>query len=173
VLVVGPDGQPLGPGELGEFVIRGPHVMTGYWRRDSQTDERFPPTADGGRELRTGDFGWLDEDGYLYVDGRRDDVYKERGFRVSTVEIEAAAHKVPGVRLAVVIPPSRSTRPHAVLVVSGPITREKLVRGLRKEIEPFKVPHQCLILDEIPLSNNGKIDQKAVAELVEAHASVQ
>jgi len=130
VLVVDPDGEPLRPGELGEFVVRGPHVMAGYWRRESLTAERFPATADGGRELRTGDFGRLDEDGYLYVEGRRDDVYKERGFRVSTAEIEAAAHELPGVRLAVVLPPRATARPHAVLGVSGSSTPKDVMRDL-------------------------------------------
>ncbi|MFL6123902.1 hypothetical protein [Actinophytocola sp.] len=101
----GSSGRPL-PGTSVRVVVRtapsaapvrsasGPHVMAGYWRREELTRTRF---RDG--ELRTGDYGWLDEDGYVYVQGRRDDVYKERGLRVSTTEIEAAAAALPGVAL--------------------------------------------------------------------------
>jgi acyl-coenzyme A synthetase/AMP-(fatty) acid ligase len=157
VRVLGPDGAELGPGEVGELVVSGPHVMAGYWRREELTRTRF-----GGRELRTGDYGWLDEDGYVYVQGRRDDVYKERGFRVSTTEIEAAAAEVPGVALAAVLPPS-AARPRAVLVVAGSVPARAVLDGLRNLIEPFKVPHSCQVVARIPLSANGKVDRIALA----------
>jgi acyl-CoA synthetase (AMP-forming)/AMP-acid ligase II len=162
VRVLGPDGAELRPGEVGELVVRGPHVMAGYWRREEMTRLRFHPDGAGGRELRTGDYGWLDEDGYVYVQGRRDDVYKERGFRVSTTEIEAAAAEVPGVRLAAVLPPSED-RPRAVLVVAGSVPAGAVLDGLRTLIEPFKVPHTCHVLEQLPLSANGKVDRKALA----------
>jgi acyl-coenzyme A synthetase/AMP-(fatty) acid ligase len=157
VRVLGPDGAELAPGEVGELVVRGPHVMAGYWRREELTRTRF---RDG--ELRTGDYGWLDEDGYLYVQGRRDDVYKERGFRVSTTEIEAAAAEVPGVALAAVLPPS-ADRPRAVLVVAGAVPGNAVLEELRNLIEPFKVPHRCHVVERIPLSANGKVDRVALA----------
>ncbi len=161
VRVLGPDGAELRPGEVGELVVRGPHVMAGYWRREELTRTRFQPVG-GGRELRTGDYGWLDEDGYVYVQGRRDDVYKERGFRVSTTEIEAAATEVPGVALAAVLPPS-ADRPRAVLVVAGSMPAGAVLDELRNLIEPFKVPHSCHVVARIPLSANGKVDRAALA----------
>ena len=166
VVVTGPDGELLAPGGFGEFVVRGPHVMSGYWRREDLTAERFRFAEDGTRELRTGDYGWIDEDGYLHVDGRRDDIYKERGFRVSTTEVEAAAHHLPGVRGAAVVPPGDTTGPHAVLVVAGPVKPRDVLRDLRKEIEPFKVPRECVVLDALPLSGNGKVARAELARLL-------
>ncbi|MFI5775865.1 class I adenylate-forming enzyme family protein [Nocardia sp. NPDC051570] len=164
VAVLGPDDAVLPPGEIGEFVVRGPHVMAGYWRRAEQTERCFGLTDDGRRFLRTGDFGRLDSDGYLYVDGRRDDVYKERGHRVSVLEIEAAVREVPGVRSAAVVPPGADA--HAVLVVSGPVTAAEVLARLRTLIEPYKVPRRCVVIGEMPLTGNGKVDRAAVAELI-------
>lgn len=162
VHVVGPAGAELPPGEVGELVVRGPHVMAGYWRRDEATGRRFGRAPDGRRELRTGDFGWLDPEGYVYVQGRRDDVYKERGFRVSTTEIEAAAVEVPGVRMAAVLPPG-TDRTRATLVVTGSVAGGTVLDELRQRIEPFKVPHVCHVIEHIPLSANGKVDRAALA----------
>lgn len=161
VVVVDDRGLPLPPGHVGEFVVRGRHVMAGYWRRAELTRERFPQPG----ELRTGDYGWMDSDGYLYVEGRRDDVYKERGFRVSATEIEASAHGIEGVRHAAVVPPSGDRA--AVLFVVGEVSAEDVVAGLRRRIEPYKIPRRCLVVDAIPLNHNGKVDKKALAAEVE------
>lgn len=160
VVVVDETGLPLPPGHVGEFVVRGRNVMAGYWRRPELTRERFPRPG----VLRTGDFGWKDSDGYLYVEGRRDDVYKERGFRVSATEIEAAAHGVDGVRQAAVVPPRDDHG--AVLFVVGEVTADHVVDGLRRGIEPYKIPRRCLVVDEIPLNHNGKVDKKALVTLL-------
>lgn len=166
VFVRGPAGERLPAGETGEFVVRGPHVMPGYWRREDLTADRFPLAPDGTRELHTGDYGRLDEDGYLYVDGRRDDIYKERGFRVSTTEVEAAAQAVPGVRLAAVVPPRDSPDSYAVLVVTGDVRPRAVLSDLRSRIEPYKVPRECVVVDEIPLSGNGKVARAALAAML-------
>ncbi|RDI67403.1 class I adenylate-forming enzyme family protein [Nocardia pseudobrasiliensis] len=166
VVVLDPGDIELPPGEIGEFVVRGPHVMAGYWRRAEQTERCFGDTTDGRRFLRTGDFGWLDADGYLYLDGRRDDVYKERGHRVSVLEIEAAVREVPEVRSAAVVPPGPDT--HAVLVVSGPVIAAEVLTRLRALIEPYKVPRRCVVIETMPLTGNGKVDRAAVAELIGA-----
>lgn len=75
--------------------------MPGYWRVPEQTARAFRGDPVTGRpRLHTGDYGRLDGDGYLYFEGRRDDMFKRKGIRMSTVEIEAAALDVPGVRAA-------------------------------------------------------------------------
>jgi len=107
LLITGDDGRPLAAGQVGEIVVRGPHVMSGYWRAPQLTAQRFrrdPVT--GVMSLHTGDYGRLDADGYLYFEGRRDDMFKRSGLRVSALEIEAAACDVPGVRAAAVLPPA-------------------------------------------------------------------
>ncbi|MFC6093990.1 class I adenylate-forming enzyme family protein [Saccharothrix lopnurensis] len=154
------EGRRLPPGELGELVVRGPNVMAGYWRRPELSARRFHLAEGLFPELRTGDYGRLDEDGYVYFDGRRDDIYKQRGFRVSATEVEAATRRVPGVESAVVLPPD-GDRP-AVLVVVGRVTADEVTALLKDEIEEFKIPHRCVVASSLPLTGNGKVDRKAL-----------
>ncbi|UBU17403.1 class I adenylate-forming enzyme family protein [Nonomuraea gerenzanensis] len=159
VTIVDAEGRPLPAGEVGEIVVSGPHVMNGYWNQEELTADRFRPSG-----LRTGDFGHLDPDGYLYVEGRRDDVYKQSGFRVSATEVEAAALELPGVRMAVVLPP-KADGGDAVLVVTGDTEPALVRKGLAHRLEQFKVPKRCVVLDELPLNQNGKIDKKLLATI--------
>ncbi|MCY9787250.1 acyl--CoA ligase [Nocardiopsis sp. EMB25] len=166
IFVIGPDGERLPSGETGQIVVRGPNVMAGYWRREELTAERFHRRDGLFPELRTGDYGWVDEDGYLYFDGRRDDIYKERGFRVSATEVEAAAHRVEGVDSAIVLPPADG-RPAQLAVISS-IPKEEVLERMRQEIEEFKVPRICVRLDDLPTNGNGKIDRARLADLISA-----
>ncbi|MDI3408213.1 class I adenylate-forming enzyme family protein [Streptomyces cavernicola] len=165
VVVVDDAGDPLPCGEIGEITVRGPHVMSGYWRRPELNAERFPRRDGLFPELRTGDYGWLDDEGYLYFSGRRDDLYKERGFRVSATEVEAAAHRIPEVVSAAVLPP-REKKP-ALLAVVTDLASDEVLGRMRDELEEFKIPRRCVVLEVLPLSRNGKVDRKELARLVE------
>lgn len=162
-------GERLPPGEIGQFVVRGPHVMAGYWRRPELTAERFHRAEGLFPELRTGDYGWMDEEGYVYFSGRRDDLYKERGFRVSCTEVEAAARRIPQVSAAAVLPP-QDGKP-ALLAVVSELRTDELLALMREQIEPFKVPRRCARLPELPVNGNGKVDRRRLASLVSADAS--
>jgi acyl-CoA synthetase (AMP-forming)/AMP-acid ligase II len=165
VFTIDADGRRLPAGEVGEIVVRGPNVMAGYWRRPELTAQRFH-RADGlFPQLRTGDYGWLDEDGFLYFAGRRDDVYKENGFRVSATEVEAAAHRVTGVDGAAVLPPGADGE-GATLFVRTELEPHEVLDRLRTELEAFKVPHICLVVPEIPLTRNGKIDRAELSRML-------
>ncbi|MER5878487.1 class I adenylate-forming enzyme family protein [Streptomyces sp. NPDC001910] len=166
--VIDDEGRRLPPGETGQIVVRGPHVMAGYWRRPELDAERFH-RADGlFPELRTGDYGWVDADGYLYFSGRRDDLYKERGFRISATEVEAVAHRVEGVTSAAVLTPT--DRRGAVLVVIGDdgLEPDAVREQMREHIEPFKIPRRCLRANTLPTNGNGKVDRKKLAAWVES-----
>jgi acyl-CoA synthetase (AMP-forming)/AMP-acid ligase II len=165
VTVVDESGRPLPPGEIGELVVRGPHVMAGYWRRPEETARRFPRVEGLFPELRTGDYGWLDQDGYLYFAGRRDDIYKQRGFRVSATEVEAAACRIPGVRAAALIPPADDGA-GATLFVAGDLTDAELHMKLRDELEDFKLPSRCVVLDDLPLTPSGKVAKPALGAML-------
>jgi acyl-coenzyme A synthetase/AMP-(fatty) acid ligase len=102
--------------------------MAGYWRAPDLTRARF---RDG--LLYTGDQCRLDEDGHLYFAGRTDDIYKQQGFRVSAIEVEAAALDIPRVELAAVLPPNGDGG--ARLLVTGEITRTELARELAARLE--------------------------------------
>ncbi|MBF6049575.1 AMP-binding protein [Streptomyces sp. NRRL B-1677] len=170
VFVIGEDGRRKPPGEVGEIVVRGPNVMAGYWRRPELTAQRFHRVEGLLPQLHTGDYGWVDEEGFLYFDGRRDDIYKENGFRVSATEVEAAARRVPGVSAAAVLPPQGAT-PALLFAVSEPAAGEptpaEVLQGMREQIEEFKIPRRCLIVAALPLTGNGKVDRKALAALTQ------
>jgi acyl-CoA synthetase (AMP-forming)/AMP-acid ligase II len=169
VIIADEDG-PLPAGQIGQIVIRGPHVMAGYWRRPEETARRFHRAAGLFPELRTGDYGWLDDEGYLYFAGRRDDIYKSRGFRVSATEVEAAAMRVPGVDSAAVLPPDGS-RPATLIAVTR-LSGAELAAALRAELEDFKIPERCAVVSALPLNGNGKVDKRSLAASLKETASV-
>jgi acyl-CoA synthetase (AMP-forming)/AMP-acid ligase II len=140
--------------------------MAGYWRRPDLNAERFPRAEGLFPELRTGDYGWLDDEGFLYFSGRRDDLYKERGFRISATEVEAAAHRVEGVTSAAVLPPA-GRRGAVLFVVGDGISADAVRERMRQHIEPFKIPRRCVRTDALPTNGNGKVDRKKLAALAE------
>lgn len=165
VRVLAEDGSELPTGATGEIVVEGPHVMPGYWRAPEVTARTFRTSRTGEPRLHTGDFGHLDEDGFLYYEGRRDDMFKRRGVRMSTIEIEAAAADIPGVRAAVAVPPD-GARDLAVFV-EGEIAPHIVLRELSLRLELAKVPATCQVLDELPLTQHGKHDRKQLTRLLE------
>ncbi|MFJ6610142.1 class I adenylate-forming enzyme family protein [Streptomyces sp. NPDC091289] len=167
VLVVDPEGAEVRPGDEGEIIVRGPHLMAGYWLSEELTAARFARRPDGTAELRTGDFGWMDREGFLYVRGRTDDIYKQNGFRVGAIEVECAALAVPGVTEAAVLPPS-GDRPACLFLVTGR-TRAEFLRDLNDRLEQYKVPPMVSILPELPVTAHGKTDRGRLAELAGGH----
>ncbi|MER6917174.1 AMP-binding protein [Streptomyces sp. NPDC000594] len=159
VLSLDDDGRPLPPREIGELCVRGPHVMAGYWRAPEPTALRFRhDPVSGVVTLHTGDYGWLDEDGHVYFQGRRDDLFKRRGSRMSSVEIEAATLDIDGVREAALLVPEEDR--DMVLFVTGELTAEQVLGRLGERLEAAKVPDLCRVLDALPLTPNGKTDRK-------------
>ena len=159
VAIVDPDGTPLPPGRTGEIVVRGPNVMAGYWRAPEATARTFRKEArTGGVVLHTGDYGFLDEDGYLYFEGRRDDMFKHKGVRMSTIEIEAAALDISGVRGAVAVPPENGGQ--LTICVATDLAPSVVLRELAVRLEAAKVPTVCHVMERIPLTPNGKYQRK-------------
>jgi len=165
VLIVDANCDELAVGQVGEIVVTGPHVMPGYWRAEELTARTFRRGARGELRLHTGDYGRLDEDGYLYFDGRRDDMFKRKGIRMSTLEIEAAALDIPGVRAAGAIPPSEHR--DLALCVQTDLEPHAVLRELAQRLEPAKVPATCHVIEEFPLTAHGKNATKELALLVE------
>ncbi|MFI1019117.1 AMP-binding protein [Streptomyces sp. NPDC020965] len=160
------DGTLLPPGEPGEITVTGPHVMAGYWRAPEITARAYRrDETTGAMRLHTGDYGHLDEDGFLYFGGRRDDMFKRKGTRMSTVEIEAAALDIPGVTAAVALPPT-ATRDLALCVASD-LEPHDVLRSLAERLEPAKVPATCRIVNDFPLTLNGKSERKQLARLLD------
>jgi acyl-CoA synthetase (AMP-forming)/AMP-acid ligase II len=155
VVILDDAGRPQPAGQTGEIVVGGPHVMPGYWRAPAITARTFRRDERTGRVwLHTGDYGHLDDDGYLYFEGRRDDMFKHKGARVSTLEIEAAAMDIPGIRGAVVTPPANGS--DLEICVATELSPHTVLRELAARLESAKVPAVCHVVDEIPLTLNGK-----------------
>jgi len=166
VLILDPEGHEVPAGDLGEIVAVGPHVMAGYWQEpviSARTFRADPVT--GERRLHTGDYGHVDADGYLYFQGRVDDMFKRKGIRMSTLEIEAAAMDIPGVRAAGVVPPA-GERDLAICVETD-LAPTTVLRELAQRLEPLKVPALCHVVSEFPLTAHGKNATKDLAALLD------
>jgi amino acid adenylation domain-containing protein len=159
--VVDENGRRLPAGEIGELVVRGPHVMAGYWRARQLSEGKFRRDEFGAPLLFTGDQCRVDADGYLYFEGRVDDIYKQRGYRVSAVEVESAAVEIPAVRGAALLTPTAERQ--SLLVVAGDLTASMVIDELGCRLEEYKLPRHCVVLDELPLGPTGKVDKRALA----------
>jgi acyl-CoA synthetase (AMP-forming)/AMP-acid ligase II len=157
ITVRGDHDEQLPVGEVGQIVVHGPHVMAGYLGAPELTQRRF-----AAQTLHTGDFGHLDEQGNLYFHGRRDDIVKRRGVRLSTLEIEAAAEDVPGVSSAAAVFCQHDESLY--VAVTGVVTAAQVHSGLEARLEPGKRPDRCVVLDQMPTNGTGKTDRAAVAE---------
>lgn len=170
ILVVRPDGTTCEPGEEGELVHRGALVGMGYWNDPDRTAERYRPVHHPGQEWRTpelavwsGDTVVADEEGFLYFVGRRDDMIKTSGYRVSPTEIEEAAFATGLVRDAVAVGVDDASIGQRVVLVAAPtrpqLDADELTRALRKLLPLYMLPSQIVARDDLPRSPNGKYDR--------------
>jgi acyl-CoA synthetase (AMP-forming)/AMP-acid ligase II len=161
-------GKRLGPGEVGELVVRGRHVMRGYWGDPRATAERFPPgPLPGERVCRTGDLFRMDEDGFFYFVGRKDDIIKTRGEKVSPKEVENVLYRLPGIREAAVIgvpDPVLGQAIKAYVVLNGAaLTEADILRHCREYLEELMVPRFVEFRPELPKTGSGKIRRAELA----------
>lgn len=156
-----PDGAELPAGESGEIWLKSPTLIRGYWGKPEETAAVF---SDGW--LRTGDVGYLDEDGFLYVEDRLKDMILRAGENVYSAEVEAAIYEHPGVYEAAVfgIPHPRLGEEVAAVVVGKEaeageaLTEASLKDHLSTRLAPFKVPTRIAIVDhQLPRNAAGKI----------------
>lgn len=158
------DGNALAPGETGEIVLRSPATMVSYWNNPDAT----AATVIGGW-LHTGDAGWIDEDGYLFLCDRIKDMIIVCGENVFPAEVENAIVAHPAVREAAVIgvpDDKRGEAVHAFVVVhqGHSVTSRELTRFLRERVAPFKMPAKFEFIDYVPRNATGKILHRQLRE---------
>ena len=142
--------EPVAPGGIGEFLVRATQNTTSEW-------------------LRTGDSGWQDDEGYLFVSGRLSDTINRGGEKFGPVEVEEAIRSHPGVvDVGVVGIPDRDLgeRVGAVVVVAEPTSAESLVNYCASLLASFKVPEYLVFAPELPFSALGKLDRQALRALL-------
>jgi acyl-CoA synthetase (AMP-forming)/AMP-acid ligase II len=173
ILVLRPDGTPCGPGEEGELVHRGALVGLGYWNDPVRTAERYRPVSHPGQEWRTpemavwsGDTVVADEEGFLYFVGRKDEMIKTSGYRVSPTEVEEAAYSTGLVRDVVAFGVPDPTLGQRIALAATPtgsaLNTDELISAMRQLLPLYMVPSQIEVRHELPRSPNGKFDRKLI-----------
>jgi long-chain acyl-CoA synthetase len=167
VRLVGPDGQPVAAGEVGELWVRGPHVMKGYYRAPEETAKAI--NAEGW--FNTRDLARL-EDKNLFVMGRTKELIVRFGFNVYPAEVEAVLNAHPAVLRSAVI--GQTTEKSAgeeviafVQITPGsPVTTSDLARHAAQHLAPYKLPSHIFLVPEMPLTPTGKIVKDELAKMV-------
>jgi long-chain acyl-CoA synthetase len=157
-------GNDLGLNQTGEICVRGPQVMRGYWNRPDETEKVMLP--DGW--LRTGDIGYIDDKGFVFLQDRKKDMILVSGFNVYPNEVEEVAVTHPGVLevAAVAQADERSGEVVALFVVKKDptLTAEQVLEHCRKELTGYKVPKHVYFKNDLPKTNVGKILRRALRD---------
>ncbi|HAK95865.1 MAG TPA: hypothetical protein DCM87_12945 [Planctomycetes bacterium] len=160
--VLRPDGTEAPPREVGELVARGPNIMSGYLNAPEKTAEVLRPEG-----LWTGDMAWRDEDGFLFIAGRKRDIIKTGGNRVSPQEVEEAVLRLDGVLECAVVGVPDPLFGEAVSATIVPregtaLSAKSVRQSLRATLEPFKIPSRIEFVAGLPKTAAGKTDKDAI-----------
>jgi acyl-CoA synthetase (AMP-forming)/AMP-acid ligase II len=158
VRIAGPDGREVDHGEIGEVQIRGDTVMAGYWNRPEATAETITPEG----WLKTGDAGYRDAAGYIFLHDRVKDMIVSGGENVYPAEVENAIHGCPGVADVAVIGVPDATWGEAVKAVvmlapGAEPTAEAVIAWARRKIAGYKVPKSVDFVADLPRNATGKV----------------
>ena len=159
-------GDPTPPGVVGEIVARGDNVMLGYWNDQEETARVLRPEG-----LRTGDLAWTDEDGYVYIAGRKSDMIKSGAYRINPKEIEDVILELEAVaETAVVGFPDEvwGESPVAFVVLSPNAqkpTASEIVEHCRRHLPRYKRIREARFVDRLPRTSSGKIKRAELRDL--------
>lgn len=172
VLIMGDDGRQLPTGDRGEILVGGPTVISGYLNAQELNRTRF---ADGW--FKTGDIGSLDEDGFLTLHGRNDDLINRGGEKISPVEIDDALMRHPAIAeaAAFAVPhPRRGEDVAAAVVLRSGVnaTSAELRKYLGEKLSTFKVPRRIIVVDQLPKGTTGKVLRRQLRESLSTELAV-
>ncbi len=170
-LVIEPEtGEVLPPGENGEIVVKGPEVFKGYWNKPEETGKAFIE-INGERYFRTGDLGYMDEDGYFFIVDRIKRMINRAGFKVWPAEVEAILYKHPAVKEVCIIgvPDERVGEEVKAYIVlkeeyKGKVTEQDIINWAKERMAAYKYPRKVEFVDELPKSGAGKILWRVLQE---------
>ena len=154
----------VNPGEIGEITVKGPNVFQKYWNRPEDTKAAFKNCW-----FYTGDLGRRDEEGYIYLEGRKMEMIISSGRNVYPVEVEKALLSHPKVKQAAAVGLPDPQKGQVVAVMASPIngqtlSKDELLTHLRNKLASYKVPKAIIITDTIPQNPTGAIDREMVRE---------
>lgn len=163
-----PGGEPVPTGEIGEVVVSGTHLMSGYLGKQEATDAVF---VDG--KVRTRDVARIDEQGFIYLLGRSDEMINSGGFNISPREVEKVIGEIPEIEEVVVVGVEDEhwgNMVSAVIRTSDGVSLDsaKVIDYARPKLG-FRSPKLVLEVDEVPKTGNGKVDVKALQTMVTKH----
>ena len=165
VKIVDEEGNALSTSEVGEILAKGPRIMAGYWGDEQKTSQVL--TSDGW--LRTGDKGWMDEEGYIYLAGRGDDMIIRGGENISPEEVEnvlCSNSKIDEAAVIGVPDPEWGQQPLAIVVLKNgaAATEEEVIEYCRSRLAGFKRPHSVVFVDSLPRNPLGKLLKRELRE---------
>ena len=167
--IVDERGERVGPGSVGQLVIRGATVMKGYWEKPEATAKKLKPgPLPGEQVLWTGDYCRIDDEGYLYFVGRMDDVIKSRGEKVAPKEVETVLANIPGVKECAVIGVDdpvlgQAVKAFVVLEQGVTLSAKEIQQRCQDKLENFMVPKYVELIDSLPKTDSGKIKKVGLA----------
>jgi len=159
----------LPTGEVGELLISGPQLLQGYWQDDEANAESFVE-IEGGRYLRSGDLGYINEKGYVYVVDRIKRMINASGYKVWPSQVEATLHLNPAIDDVCVIASQDSKRGETVKaivvrsILCEDITEEDIINWSRQHMAAYKIPRIIKFVDALPKTGSGKIRWREIQE---------
>ncbi|MER9847586.1 acyl--CoA ligase [Mesorhizobium sp. M0106] len=167
--IVDEHDRRVGPGVVGQLVIRGATVMKGYWGKPEATARKLKPgPLPGEQVLYTGDYCRMDAEGYLYFVGRGDEIIKSRGEKIAPKEVENVLMNIAGVREAAVIGVpdellGQAVKAFVVMEQGSMIGEKQLQKECQRRLENFMVPKSIVIVPSLPMTDTGKLKKTALS----------
>ena len=164
VRVLDEDGKPVPLGEVGEICAKGPQVVLGYWNKPEETEKTLP-----GRELRSGDVGFMSPEGWIFIVDRKKDMINASGYKVWPREVEDVLYGHPAVREAAVVGVPDEYRGETVkafvsLKPGSEATPDELIAFCKERMAAYKYPRSVELVDELPKTVTGKILRRELRE---------